>query len=83
MRAEPGWQCAATTGAPPAPTPATRWPPSLARWAFAWKVGHYCLNPAGRPPTAADIRGAEQIVSLALGMASAVVIALQARQDYA
>ena len=41
------------------------------------KVGHYCLNPAGRPPTAADLRDAEQIVSLALGIAAAVVVARQ------
>jgi adenosylcobinamide-phosphate synthase len=45
------------------------------------KVGHYCLNPGGRPPGAADIRAAERIVSLALGIAAAIGIALQAGQD--
>jgi adenosylcobinamide-phosphate synthase len=38
------------------------------------KVGHYCLNPAGRPPGAADIRDAEQIVSLALAIVAAVAM---------
>ncbi|MFL5806869.1 MAG: adenosylcobinamide-phosphate synthase CbiB [Roseiflexaceae bacterium] len=44
------------------------------------KVGHYCLNPSGRPPGAADIRAAERIVSLALGIAAAIGIVLQGRR---
>jgi adenosylcobinamide-phosphate synthase len=34
------------------------------------KAGHYCLHAAGRPPTAADLRRAGQLVGVALGLAS-------------
>jgi adenosylcobinamide-phosphate synthase len=46
------------------------------------KVGHYCLNPSGRPPNAADIRAAEWIVSLALGIAAAVSVVIQEIRDW-
>jgi adenosylcobinamide-phosphate synthase len=45
------------------------------------KVGHYCLNPSGRLPNAADIRAAERIVSLALGMAAAIGVVIQEIRD--
>ena len=34
------------------------------------KLGHYRLNEAARPPAAVDIRRAERIVALALGLAA-------------
>jgi adenosylcobinamide-phosphate synthase len=44
------------------------------------KVGHYRLNTAARPPTAADIHTAERVVSLAMGLAAAIsLIAARAK----
>lgn len=39
------------------------------------KIGHYCLNPDGRDPTAADLRRAGRIVLVAVGLASLLTLA--------
>lgn len=36
------------------------------------KVGHYCLNPAGRPPAAVDLRRAARLVNTALALGVAL-----------
>ena len=41
------------------------------------KVGHYCLNDAGRAPCPGDIRRAARMVSLALGLGVAASVSIQ------
>lgn len=38
------------------------------------KVGHYCLNPDGRDPTADDLRRANRVVLVALGVGAGLVL---------
>jgi len=47
------------------------------------KVGHYCLNPDGRDPTAADLRRASWVVGVAVGLAglAAALLAYDKRRQ--